>query len=838
MPLEQQFTCPLPNGVHARPASALEEVVRAFDSDVILVNQRTLRSANSKSILAIVGADIRHTDECLFKISGPDEKEAMAALTVFLKDKFPLCDQPLSTALKRDGDKALPHCLSSAGSVVHRGLPVAPGIGMGRIVHVGKYTLPCPLPRNGTHSSETEWRRLGRALDNLVDRCNERLASATSAVERELLGVHRSIARDVEFRQRLEEEVIGRRRSAAEAIASVENHFSQALAATGSELLCDRALDIQDVCTDLLRELYGEAVGETKTRLTGDSIVVADSLTPGQFLALDREFLKGLVLAHASATSHTVILARSFNIPALAGLEGMANLNSTGQEAIVDADSGVLLTRLTDTARRYYSLERQRILGRQARLKRLAAKPGATRDGHRVEVVANIATAGEASVALDAGAEGVGLFRTEMLFLDRESAPGENDQFTVYRDLVQAANGRPVVIRTLDIGGDKKLSYLKLPAEENPFLGCRAVRIYPAFEPLFRTQVRALVRASAFGNLRLMIPMIATLDEAQWVKRVIADEQKKCAAGNIKFDAAMPVGAMIEVPSAVFEMVALCREFDFFSIGSNDLLQYFMAVDRMNPRLAALYDPLQPSFLRLIKQAADTARARQKSISLCGEMGAQPRFAPLLIGLGVDKISAAAPAIAGIKAELAACDFVECRELATETLQCHSAAEVAARLKQFSLRHNPPLFEPDLIIVDSDATTKEEAIKQATDLLFVLGRTDDARAVEEAIWQREASYSTGFGHGFAIPHCKNAGVGYNSLVLQKLRRPVPWNSIDGEPVRVVVLLAIRDDQENSTHMKVLAKLARKIVDDSFRSRIESENNADKLCAILQQSFEE
>lgn len=837
MPLEQLFTCPLPNGVHARPASALEEVVRGFDSDVILVNQRTRRSANSKSILAIVGADIRHADPCLFKVSGPDEQRAMAALTTFLKEKFPLCDQPLSSGLKRDGQLQLPRCLGQAGATVHRGTSVAPGIALGRVVRVGRYGLPATLPRNGNHGPEAEWRQLAVALEKMIEHCNQRLAAAAHGVEMELIKVHRSIVRDVEFRQRLEDEVMNRRHTAAEAVAGVGKHFSDVLAASGSELLVDRALDVQDVCVGLLRQMYGDAMEEASVELTSDSIVVAESLTPGQFLALNRRFLKGLVLGHASATSHTVILARSFNVPALAGVDWSAVSKNDGQEAVVDADVGVFVTRLTDKARRYYALEHKRIAGRRARLQRLAAQPAATRDGERIEVSANIATPGEAAGAFQAGAEGIGLFRTEMLFLDRSTPPGEAEQLAAYNEVLAAADHRPVVIRTFDVGGDKKLAYLKLPPEDNPFLGCRAIRIYPEFEDLLRTQVRALVRASANGKLQVMVPMIATVDEARWVKKVIAEEQKKCAAEKIRFDAKMQVGAMIEVPGAAYAMEALCREFDFFSIGSNDLLQYFMGADRMNPRLGALYDPLQPAFLRLLKQITDAALSHGRPIGLCGEMGAQARLAPLLAGLGLHKFSAAVPAITGIKAELAACDLAECRELSGEAMRCATAGEVAARLKQFALRHNPPLLEPELVIVDSDASTKEEVIKQATDLLFVQGRTEDSRALEEAVWQREATYSTGFGHGFAIPHCKAAAVQFNSLLVLKPRQPVPWDSLDGQPVNVVILLAIREEQGNTTHMKVLAKLARKIVSRTFREQLETENNPAALCSILQKSFE-
>ena len=838
VPLEHQFICPLPNGVHARPASALEEVVRGFDSDVILVNQRTNRTANSKSILAIVGADIRHADPCVFKISGPDEKQAMAALTEFLQNKFAFCDQPVSTDSKSNDELRLPPCLNNAGTVVHRGIPVVPGIAEARAVHIGKNRPSATQPRNGTIDPKTEWQRLEAALEKLVEDCDARLAQTDSDIEGGLLNVHRSIARDVEFRRHLSEAITERQQSASEAIATAEKHFSEILAATGSELLGDRALDIQDVCDQLLQKIDGNNAVKINTDLTADSIVVAESLTPGQFLALNRNFLKGLVLAHASATSHTVILARSFNIPMLAGVKNLTDIKFNSQEVVVmDAFVGVLVTRLTNAARRYYALEQQRVDGRRAYLRKLSARPAATNDGHRIELLANIATADESATAFESGAEGIGLFRTEMLFLDRKSPPDEAEQLAAYREVLAAANGRPVVIRMFDIGGDKKLSYLNLPSEENPFLGYRAVRIYPEFESLFRTQVRALVCASAFGKLHVMIPMVATVDEAQWVKKFIAEEQQKCAAENIQFDPAMPVGAMIEVPSAAFAMDVLGKEFDFFSIGSNDLLQYFMAADRMDARLGRLYNPLQPAFLRLLKQIVDAARAQHKEISLCGEMGGQPKFLPLLVGLGLNKISASTPAIADLKAELGTLTLADCQELVEQALGDTYASKVSARLDEFASRHNPPLLEPELVIVDSDAATKEEAIKQAADQLFVLGRTENSRAVEEAVWQREATYSTGFGHGFAIPHCKSNDVRFNSMVVLKPRTPVAWDSLDGQPVRVMIMLAIREAGGAAAHMKVLARLARRVMDTHFRSQLEQETDPARLCGILRESFE-
>ena len=834
MALELEFICPLPAGVHARPASALEEVVRRFQSEVTLLNRRTQRGANGRSILGMVGTDVRLGDTCVFTISGPDEQAAMVELSAFLRDKFPHCDTPLAS-LTTSAAAPLSPCLREAGATLYRCQPVVPGIGRGVAMPFEKFSVPASLPRDGVADPEREWRRLEAALNKLGADCDRRLAGV-KGVEAALVEVHRSIARDVAFRDSLSAAVAERRRTAAGAIEETEEQFSKMLAASGNPLLRERALDIQDICLQLLREIYGAAARPPEVKLSADAVVVAESLTPGQFLGLDRKFLKGLVLAGSGVTSHTVILARSFNIPTLTGLGNVPTSQFDGQEVVVDAEAGVLVTQLTAAANRYYALEERRIFDRRSRLMELSGREAVTADGQRMEIAANISIAAEAAGVFEAGAEGIGLFRTEMLFLDRATPPDEAEQLESYRAVLAAANGRTVVIRTLDVGGDKPLTYLNLPPEENPFLGRRAVRIYPEFETLFRTQVRALVRASSSGQLRLMIPMIATVDEARWVKKVVAEEQQKCAAEKIAYDPAMPVGAMIEVPAAALAVEDLSRELDFFSIGSNDLLQYVMAADRLNAQLAGLANPLQPAFLRLLKWVVDAARAQQKEISLCGEMGGQVRFLPLLVGLGLNKLSAAGPALAGLKAELSRLNQAACRKLLEAALKCATAVEVGSLLDQFSGQTSVPLMATDLVLIESDATTKAEAIKQGVDRLFVMGRTDDALAVEDAIWRREATYSTGFGHGFAIPHCQTDAVRFNSLVLIKLNSPVAWNSLDGQPVRVVLLLAIRAAQAGTAHMQVLAKLARKIMDDDFRAELERENVPVQLNAILQQVF--
>ena len=838
MRLEFQFTCPLPNGIHARPASALEEVARDFTADITLCNDRTGRIANAKSVLAIVGADIRLNDRCRLSVGGPDADDALAALTAFLRNEFPRCDHELPAVTSLSADHELPPMLRQAGIKSYRGKAVVPGIGQGCVVQPGGLRVPATIPLTGNSEFAAEVRRLDAALNELVEVYEERLPRQESRLEMEILKAHRAVARDPDFRARLHEALRTEGRTTAGAIADTEAHFTGMLAGSESVLLRERALDVRDVCFQLLRQIYGKAALPADVPLLADAVVVAESLTPGQFLALDRRFLQGLVLAHAGTTSHTVILARSFGIPTLIGVTDLVGQQLDGQEAVVDAECGVLVTELTDRARRYYTMEQRRLADHRARLRQFADTPAITPDGQRVEIAGNISTAAEATAAFEAGAEGIGLFRTEMLFLDRDTPPTEEEQFEEYRAALQAAGKRPVILRTLDIGGDKPLAYLNLPAEDNPFLGYRAVRIYPEFETLFRTQVRALVRASAQGRLKVLIPMVTTPEEVLWARHVIREEQERCAAAGIPFDQAMPVGAMIEVPAAAFLLDALSRELDFFSIGSNDMLQYFAGADRANPRLAKLYDPLQPAFLRLLKKIVDESHAAGKWVGLCGEMGGQMRCLPILIGLGMDEISAAPSLVTALKAEVASWPAAVCRGLVQRALACTTVDEVR-RLLDGGVAHShksQALIDPELVIADSQSTTKEEVLKEAADRLYVLGRTPQPHAVEEALWQRESVYSTGFGYGFAIPHAKTNAVTTNSLVILKLRSPASWGSLDGQPVRTVLLLTMRESEPANGHMNVFSKLARKVMHEEFRARLNLESDPVGLCALLRESL--
>jgi fructose-specific PTS system IIA-like component len=878
--LEYTFLCPLPYGVHARPASALEEVARPFAATISILNERSGRTANAKSVLGIVGTDIRLNDRCRVTVAGSDERKAFDALKAFLDHRLPHCDDALPAIEIRTGDVRLPPVLKQANAEVRPGTAVVPGIGWGRATVIGGFAVPRSIPTTGVTNVPAEVARVDAAIETLSRRYESQIEQA-AGVEAAILKAHRAITRDPEFREQLHAPIREGGATAAGAIADAEACFTAMLLATSTALLRERALDIRDVCLQLLREVYGDASTSAGVRLVADSVCVADSLTPGQFLALDRRHLKGLVLVHGGTTSHTVILARSFGIPTLVGVSDIAtglgvpsaaaapgaplktggptaeiggptaktggptegtSVQRTGptpddQEVIVDADLGVLVTNVTEGVRRYYEMERRRLDGRRLRLRRFVERPAVTADGRRIEVAANIGTPDEATVALAAGAEGIGLFRTEMLFADRDEPPSEDEQFEQYRRVLGEAGDRPVIIRTLDVGGDKPIRYLRLPKEDNPFLGYRAVRLYPDFDTIFRAQIAALVRASAFGRLKVMIPMVSQADEVRWVRRVIAEEQAKCTQAGIAFDTSMQVGAMVEVPSLAFLLDQMCRDFDFFSIGTNDLLQYFMAVDRANQKVASLYNPMNPAFLRLLKKIVDEAHAQHRWVGLCGEMGGQIRSLPLLVGLGLDEISMASPMIAATKAELASLSAAACAGLTDEALGCSTAREVEDLVERFESGRPAPLIEPALVVIDGESRTKEEAVKEIVDRLYVAGRTDRPREIEDAVWRREAVYSTGFGHGFAIPHCKTDAVRTGSLGLLKLKTAVNWGSLDDKPVQVLILLTIRESDQATEHMKVLAALARKLMHEEFRDRLVQERDPEELCRFLKESID-
>ena len=815
---EFEFECKLPNGLHARPASHLAEVANRFAAGCALTNLRTHATADLKSVLATIAADVRPGDRCVLRVDGPDGTAASAELRHFIAEELPACDEPLAEAVPAGAAPKLPRGLQSIGARYLYGLPVSGGIGQGAAVVLGRMALTAEFAGPAA-SPSAEHDNLARGFTGVRTRVDGLLARNPSGPEAAILKAHLAILGDVTLHREIGQRIdLGR--SAAQAVVEAGAHFSGLLQQADNAYIRERAVDVQELCTELLEEIYGPQFQPAAVELRGPSILVAETLAPHQLLAMDRQWLEGIVLETAGATSHAVILARSMGIPAVVGAVDATRLLTPGEETIVDGDRGLIFPHCPAPVRRFYDRERLARQRRGAALSRFAGAPAISADGIRIEIGANISSAAEAVAAFANGADGVGLFRTELLFARRNAPPSEDEQFAVYADAVRAAAGRPVILRTADIGGDKPLPYLKLPAERNPFLGYRGIRIYPEFREWIAAQLRAALRASALGDVWLMAPMVASVEEAIWFKSEVGRIKEELRLQGAAFNSQMPVGAMIEVPSAAFQLTRLCAELDFFSIGANDLSQYFFAVDRENPKLAGIANARGPAFLRLLHAIATEVRGHGRWIGMCGEMAGDARNLPLLMGLGLNEISVSANAIPALKHAAARLSVAACRDLLARAMHCDTAAEVEALLHSAEpASAAEPLFSTSLVTLRSDSRNKDEAIREMVDSLYAAGRIEDPQRMEDAVWARESVYATGLGHGFAIPHCKTDAVSANSIGILKLEQPVEWGSLDGNPVRMVILLALRESGQNGMHMKVFSRLARKLMDEKFRCRL-------------------
>ncbi len=849
MALEIRFKFPLENGLHARPASCFEAVAGRFKSAINLVHEKSGAVANLRSVLSMVSADVRYEDRCRIRIDGEDEAAALAAVEQFIREELPHCDEALPSVPDSDAELHLPRSLKAAGLTEYvRGKAVGGGIGFGKVVLLGGGTMPAIPQGEPAGDSAHEQQRAKAAIAAVDSELADRIESARHPQEIQVLKAHSSIVRDAALSDMIDQLILSQNRTAPQAIVVACTSFHDTLAGSKSAYLRERVLDVQDVCTQLLDRVLNNGSDRSSASvngsahsfkkavaLTGPSVCVADHLTPGQFLSLDRAQLKGLVLTEGGTTSHTVILARSMNIPTLVGVARSSTV-SPGREVIVDGNLGLLVTEIPEPVRRYYTSEQHRLAERRRQLESFVARDGMTADGHPVEVGVNIASAEEATVAFDAGAQGIGLFRTEMLFMDRDEAPSEQEQTEIYTAALKAAGGRPVIIRTLDIGGDKPASYLNLPAEENPFLGYRGARLYREFSTLVKSQLRAILRASVHGQVKILVPMVCCLEEVVEVKQMLAESAEALRAEGVVLEKLPPLGLMIEIPSAAFLMPELCSEVDFFSVGSNDLIQYFLAADRANPKVAPLYKWSHPAFLRLLKSVVDQAHAAGKWVGLCGEMGDQPTALPLLVGLGFDEISVSSPRVGAVKSAIGHTTFEQCTALVNTAICCGTTGAVESLLDAVEASaRSAPILTPKLIIT-VDGVTKEEVIKQLADSLYQAGRVAEPRLLEEAIWKREDTYSTGFGHGFAVPHCKTDHLSANTIAIARLAAPVVWGSLDGNPVDVVILLAIREKEHAQAHMKIFAKLSRLVMRDEFRDHVRAEADPDRLAAFLDESL--
>jgi multiphosphoryl transfer protein len=649
------------SGLHARPATFFVDVAKGFQAEVRVRHDGKVVNGKSLASLLSLGADAGST-LTLFA-SGPDEEEVLRAL-----------QDAVASGLGEEHEEAedviseLPQWRPSGSATGVPGIAASPGIAIGPLWHLKRRRLVVERTARDPQVEENKLRSgIESARAELRD-LYEEVRAKSGAGKASIFRAHEAFLDDPD----LEREAVAAIRTGTSAGWSwreVINTRAEELSKVEDPLVAARAVDLRDVGQRVLRFLAESDDAEPQLP-DHPVILIAEDLAPSDTAAIDPARVVGFATSLGGGTSHTAIIARALGIPAMVGA-GPALLDQNQDEvAVLDGQTGNLWLHLTDEDLAAAAATQQDIAALRDREYQTRYQPAIMRDGHRVEVAANIAAPEEAAAAVQAGAEGVGLMRTEFLFLGRDAPPDEDEQYEALATMVRALNGLPLIVRTLDIGGDKNAPYIKLPEEDNPFLGVRGIRLCLEQPQLFEPQLRAIYRASKLGPVSVMFPMIARLEDLEQ-----ALEHAERARGQVGADP-IDTGIMIEVPSAVAMAPELARRVQFFSIGTNDLTQYMLAMDRMHPALAKQADALHPAVLRSIKTVVDAAAAADIWVGVCGGIAGEPEGALILAGLGVRELSMTIPSVAAVKARLRSVDHAAVRRLADRAVQCATAGEV------------------------------------------------------------------------------------------------------------------------------------------------------------------
>ncbi len=668
--MSEAILIPNATGLHARPAATLAALAKQFASQIRL--QRGDNQANAKSLVAIMGLNIGHGDKVQVIAHGEDAEQAVTAIAAALSSG--LGEEGLlfvGEAQPQPAEEAPLTGLRSDDPNILLGVSASPGLAVGTIVQLRRKEIEVEECAGDKH---LERRKLNTAIDRSIlelKALESQLKSEASPDKAAIFAAHQELLADPDLLD-LTTSLLDKGKSAPFAWRSAYRAYADRLAGLSNPLLAGRATDVRDVGQRVLEALTGQHAQESQ--YPAGSILIAEDITPSDAASLDRSRVAGFCTTAGGASSHAAILARSFDIPAIAGIEARALELTEGLRVILDGTKGSLRINISDEEIDALQQRQARLAKRRAIELEAANEPAITSDGHRVEVVANIGNQEDALAALAKGAEGVGLLRSEFIFLGRTTAPTEEEQAHIYTTIARTlAPGQPLVIRTLDVGGDKPLPYLPIPREENPFLGERGIRVGLDRPDILRTQVRAILRAVPSGaKIQVMFPMIATLHEFRLAKQVFEEERLKLGVAPVS------VGIMVEVPSTAVMAEQFAVEADFFSVGSNDLTQYTLAMDRGHPKLAQQVDGLHPAVLTLIDRAIKAAHGHGKWVGVCGGIGSDPQAVPLLVGLGVDELSVSIPAIPAVKAQIRTLSLAKCQALAATALLQDSAASVRA----------------------------------------------------------------------------------------------------------------------------------------------------------------
>ncbi len=662
-------------GLHARPAAKFVATASQFQSQITLRNVTTNTPwVNGKSINQVITLGIHYGDDIAIAADGPNADEALQALQHLVETNFG--EASVETTLQEI-------CLRSQSVISGHlsGIPASPGIAIGPIV------LYQPSIEDVTEqlvdNPQDSWQQLQTAIQTAhheLQTLRHQVSTQVGEEEAAIFDAHLLCLSDPAILEASRQRIFDYALDAASAWKIVVARTVRSYEALKDPYLRARAADVRDVGQRVLRLLTG--VVSTPLDLEQPAILVATDLSPSETAQLDPTKVLGICTVTGGATSHTGILARSLGIPAVVGVEAQLLCLSDGTLIALDGETGQVWVQPDDKQLSELQALRDKQLAAQHTLRAAAQQPAMTSDRHQVKVMANICGIADAKASVDVGAEGVGLLRSEFLYLERTSAPTEEEQLAVYEAIAATFTPHPLIIRILDIGGDKPLPYLNLPREANPFLGWRGIRFLLDYPDLLRTQLRAILRATHQHPIKVMFPMIASLREIRAAKEILATAQAQLRSAGIPFDEAIEVGIMIEVPSAVAMADRLATEVDFFSIGTNDLSQYMMAGDRTNPKVATLADAFEPAVLRMIQQTVIAAHNAGIWVGVCGELASSPLATPILVGLGVDELSMNPSAIPAIKAAVARLTMNEAEAIAREVLQLDSAEAVRDYVEQ------------------------------------------------------------------------------------------------------------------------------------------------------------
>ncbi|WCJ60550.1 phosphoenolpyruvate--protein phosphotransferase [Fontisphaera persica] len=589
--------------------------------------------------------------------------------------------------------------LAKTGEKVLRGIPASGGVCRGKVLVLGSREQKVARLEMTEADVPGQVARFEQALvqsrQQLLE-LQEQIRARVGAKDADIFTAHLLILEDPLLVDEVMKLITEEKVNAEYALQTAIEKYVNALEQINDELLRERTADLRDVGDRILNNLLGCVDEHQLNLLTEPSIVISHDLTPSTTALLDKTKILGFATDVGSRTSHTAILARSLQIPAVVALKTVSQELATGQQVLLDGYNGLLIINPSDQTLFEYGHLVRRQVTLQEKLRSIKDQPAVTLDGSRVLLSANIEQPSDVEAVKTSGAEGVGLFRTEFIYLNRESAPAEEEQYQAYLSVAEALHPAPVIIRTLDLGGDKFLTHVNVGPETSSFYGWRAIRFCLHRRDIFRTQIRAILRASSRGNVKLMYPMVSDTREIEEANALLAECKQELRAEGRPFDDSMQIGAMIEVPSAVLIADALARRVQFFSIGTNDLIQYTLAVDRMNEHVAHLYQPTHPAILKLIQETVAAAHRQGIWVGVCGEMAGDPVLVPLLLGLGVDELSAAPSVAAQIKFLIRRLKMSEARDLVAFALQCEDAREILERSRQLARSAAPSLFETEL----------------------------------------------------------------------------------------------------------------------------------------------